>query len=328
MQETHNITSTTPDIHSLETATPVKRLWNPHGNLIIHAGPVVCRVSREMLVEQSRVLREDMLDQSKLSTLRVFEGCPVLEFPHGSAETVHFLEAIFEPNSFAGPASFESIAAVLRLSSEYEVSRLKSKALLHLSSIYPTSFAEFCSESWVPPPSDSIIPAIQLAREHSVDWILPVAFYLFCAEMTAKRLLFGVEYRGEKMVLCLNDIGLCYDAERQIRTPEAYQRYISFFLGAGCTAGIDCERSRGVVLTEFFADLGVLPQGAAWRPDLNLCSTCRSDMEQTRADHARSMWEKLPGVFGLPDWTVLNDMKDVALKDPYTPQLFITYTAA
>ncbi|KAJ6582775.1 hypothetical protein B0H10DRAFT_1962415 [Mycena sp. CBHHK59/15] len=79
------------------------------------------------------------------------------------------------------------IAGVRCLSSKYQIPSLARKALAHLSSMFiNVGFARSCRRG-------QILPVILLARELSLDWILPVAFYHFCL-MDATALIDGMEY--------------------------------------------------------------------------------------------------------------------------------------
>jgi hypothetical protein len=56
---------------------------------------MVFRIYGGMLSKQS-VVFEKMLGPLENATRDVFDGCPVLHIPYGSAETAHFLAAIFD----------------------------------------------------------------------------------------------------------------------------------------------------------------------------------------------------------------------------------------
>ncbi|KAJ6568620.1 hypothetical protein B0H19DRAFT_1256365 [Mycena capillaripes] len=291
------------------------------GNLIVHAGSLTFRVYREMIARQSPVLA-GLLAPQKLSTYPIFEGCRVLQVPHSGTDATHFLAAIFNPNSFDAfftRISFDAIAAVFRLSLTYRMPSLQRKALTYLSSVYPTTLVEFASAGLDPSYCrDQILPVIHFARAHSLHWILPLAFYRYCLEMTWHTQVHGVEYGGASVVLSYTDQELCHNAERTMRethTAAMLERY--FKRGGECLGGAECRKSRmdeGAVL---LVGLRSMPDVIAWepQPESRLCAACLEDWQRWHAKQLQSFWDHLQGLFDLPDWTVLNDQKDAALHE-------------
>ncbi|KAJ6541210.1 hypothetical protein DFH09DRAFT_1368319 [Mycena vulgaris] len=305
---------------ALATLERAEGLWDPEGNLIIHAEAVLFRVSRWMLTKQSPVL-EEMLAPFKITTYDTFDdGCPVLHVSFGSAETAHFLAAIFDPDSFnhlLRHISFDAIAAVLRLSTAYQISGLRQTALIHLSSKYPTTLADFSRTGLSPSYCrDQILPVIQLAREHAVDWILPLAFYCFCLGMTGRTLMSGVDYG---VVLGVADQTICYDANSAMRAERAsaiLARYETRLGDEGCTGGEPCRRSRFREADTLLHSINsVLDLFRRWEPEAgsNLCGACLADMRQWHVNQMQAGWDGLPAMFGLPDWTILNQLKEATL---------------
>jgi hypothetical protein len=52
-----------------------------------------------------------------------------------------------------------------------------------------------------------------------------------------------------------------------------------------------------------------------WGDDLDVCSSCEDAMRTAHLTAKRKVWDELPTVFGLPDWTTLMKMKDDAIAD-------------
>ncbi|KAF7339014.1 BTB domain-containing protein [Mycena venus] len=295
------------DTISLSTFERASGLWFKDGSLIIHADPLIFRVSRDMLAQQSPTL-EELLRPQKLATYDVLDGCPVLQVPHNPAEVSHFLAAIFKPSSFDSfftRISFDVIVAVFRLSTIYQIPGLPRKALtlplLRVSN------------------KDQILPVIQFAREHSIDWILPQAFYRYSLEMTGENQVFGVEYGGAQVVMSPNDQARCHNALFAMcttHTAAILERYVTRVSDRGCTGGATCRESR---LDEGWALLqrvGTIPNVfLSWTPQANsqLCAVCLEDMQHWNLNQRESFWNDLPGLFELPDWATLNELKDAAL---------------
>lgn len=216
--------------------------------------------------------------------------------------------------------TFEAIAAVHRLSSAYRIPELQRKALILLSSAYPTTLAEFCDIS-SSDCRDQTLRVIQFAREYSIHWILPLAFYRFCLEMTPQTLFHGVD----SVVLSVEDQGLCYEAEKlmvsshldNLLARHAIANRVDVF---GCTGGDACRESRVIEADALLhTSLTSLPDIVSpWAPEprSNLCQSCLEDMHRRHMQWRQAFWDDLPGVFELPEWGVLNEMKETALREP------------
>ncbi|KAJ6540451.1 hypothetical protein B0H19DRAFT_1239718 [Mycena capillaripes] len=199
--------------------------------LEVFAASIISRVQQSMErcvpTEQclhglrGRAIRGDLAPADTIYD--IFGGCRVLQVPQSGTDAAHFLAAIFNSKCalYLSPApnttpqlfssfdalftrvSFDAIAAVFRLS------------LTYLSSVYPTTPAEFASAGFDPSCCrDQILSVIHFARSHSLHWILPFAFYRYCLEITWRTQVHGVEYGGAKVVLSYADQELCYNAER------------------------------------------------------------------------------------------------------------------
>ncbi|KAJ7437426.1 hypothetical protein FB451DRAFT_1449734 [Mycena latifolia] len=324
MHSTEILTSmNTASLATLDRAD--SSLWYSDGNLVIHAGHMIFRVYRGMLARQSPLLRE-MVSPSKLSTYGVIEGCPVLDIPHSASETAYFLAAIFDANSFdslLGRISFDAIAAVLRLSSEYQIPELRRKALILLSDVYPMSLLQFSRMELAPSYGrDQILPVIELARAHGADWILPLAFYRFCLEMTGRSLMYGVEYDGTQVLLSSADAAACHDALAAIhaqRLADVLARYQTRLADTGCTGGDACRTSRfreADTLLQRLTDLPELFISWAPEPGSRLCAACLAEMHDWHCVRTEAAWDGLPAMFGLPGWTTLEKLKSAALGEP------------
>ncbi|KAJ7233718.1 hypothetical protein B0H12DRAFT_167140 [Mycena haematopus] len=300
----------------------INSLWFDDGNLIIQAGTHLFRIFRGMLVKHSLVF-EELLSSQNLSTYEVFDGCPILVVPQDGIAVGHFLAAIYNPNSFDQLISrieFDAIAAVFCLSTIYQIPGLPRKALTLLSSAYPTSLAEFVDVGFGPSYCrDHILPVIQFAREHSIDCILPLAFYRYCLEMTGDTQAYGVEYGGVRVVLGLADQKRCYDAHSAMcaaNKAAVLDGYATRVSDVGCTGGTECQTSRLHEGAKLLPRLGSLPDILlSWAPqaDSQLCSGCLKKMQQWDLHLRQSFWDDLPCLFDLPDWAVLNQLKSATL---------------
>ncbi|KAJ7652774.1 hypothetical protein DFH06DRAFT_1205638 [Mycena polygramma] len=217
----------------------------------------------------------------------------------------------------------EAITAIFRVNLDYQVPSLSRKALALLSSVYPTTLADFTSAGLSPSYCrDQIMPVIQFARAHSIDWFLPLALYRYCLEGTPRDLAKGIEYGGMRVILSREDEGLCAGARASLvatATDAFEQRFVN--RGGECAGGADCRNSRideGAVLHARLLRLRFMPRlDFVWtpQPGSKLCGSCLEDMHRWHVQQCESVWDSLPGLFDLPDWNTLNKMKDAALPE-------------
>ncbi|KAF7337335.1 hypothetical protein MSAN_02259000 [Mycena sanguinolenta] len=174
-------------------------LWFPDGTLVLRAETHLFRVFPGILAAKSGVF-EDMLAFPQPQKGESYDGCPLVHLSDSSADTTHFLKAIFHYDYFEQwPArvEFDVVAGVLRLSQKYQVEPLRKRALVHLSHRYPVTLSEFgTTDGWHDP-----IAVVNLARHVSADWILPVALY-HCAWLEPEDFL-DVSLSPSDRLLCL-----------------------------------------------------------------------------------------------------------------------------
>jgi hypothetical protein len=242
------------------------------------------------------------------------------------AHRAHDARSVFDPNSVR--LSFDLIAGLLRLSAHYNVTSLKRKALAHISAPYPTRLRAFNAGLGPSYARDArIAPLVHLARSLSIDWILPVALYRFCMELSGDTLFGDLEpERGglEQSGLSIADRRACYDAAmalRSARTATVLARFRGRMAAcAGCTSADVCRSARvleGAALLD--EGLDCIPDLAAvWAPSASLkeelCDVCLAEMHGWHEGARHALWEGLPALFGLPEWAVLNAMKEEALQ--------------
>ncbi|KAJ7132735.1 hypothetical protein C8R46DRAFT_818567, partial [Mycena filopes] len=121
--------------------TRAEGLWFEDCGLIIQAETTLFRVSRDFLAMRSPVFG-DMLALPTPKDAELMEGCPFVRLPDSAEDVTYFLKALiysefFEP--YPAKTIFPIIAGVLRMSHKYQVDVLRKRALVHLSSLYPTT---------------------------------------------------------------------------------------------------------------------------------------------------------------------------------------------
>ncbi|KAJ7142755.1 hypothetical protein C8R44DRAFT_761047 [Mycena epipterygia] len=190
----------------------VDEVWFQDGTLIIEAEGSLFRVYGGLLGAESPVFH-DMLDFPQPDGAESIDGCPLVHLSDSAPDVNCFLKALFDYKFFPplpNATNFDTIVGILRLSKKYQVDQLHKRALAHLSSGFPMSAGDYPgSASWILRKSDNT-RVILLARELSIDWVLPVAFYGLCTA-AIDPLLNGVYIDGVRMKLSPKDKLICLE---------------------------------------------------------------------------------------------------------------------
>ncbi|KAJ7210599.1 hypothetical protein C8J57DRAFT_1401007 [Mycena rebaudengoi] len=219
----------------------VNELWFNDCGLVIRAGNLLFRVSGEILATKSPIFH-DMLQIPQPPSSEMVDGCPVVQLHDHPADATNFLRAVFDSEFFEpypSETDFETIHGVLKLSNKYLVDYLRRRALVHLSSRYPSSLDMWTnlSPSWTPRP-----------REVSALWVLPTAFYALCvaASHSSRVLSRGVTFQDRVVKLTEADLEIFLDGS--CRQREAASTILQFLWHPeslpGCHTGSRCFHAR------------------------------------------------------------------------------------
>ncbi|KAJ7611824.1 hypothetical protein FB45DRAFT_803914 [Roridomyces roridus] len=127
-------------------------LWFEDGNLVIQAENSHFRVHRGILAACSPVF-QDMLSFPQPPDSELVEGCPIVRLQDSAEEVAVFLKALFKPNyfmPFPAQTEYAIIRGCLRLGNKYGVVHLRIRALVHFSSRYRTSLADWDAARYSP----------------------------------------------------------------------------------------------------------------------------------------------------------------------------------
>ncbi|KAK7045023.1 hypothetical protein R3P38DRAFT_2882176 [Favolaschia claudopus] len=171
-------------------------LWFKDGTLVLRAGGSSFRIYGGFLADRSPAFR-DILGLPESKDAPQIDGCPVVELSDGENDLRCFLKALFDYDFFPpypAKTDFATLSGIIRLSTKYRVESLRQRALAHLSSAFPSDPTEFSpgSASWSLE-GPEWLRVILFAREMSLDWIIPLAFYRVCAFCTPAQILNGVD---------------------------------------------------------------------------------------------------------------------------------------
>ncbi|KAJ6605996.1 hypothetical protein DFH09DRAFT_896989 [Mycena vulgaris] len=323
-------------------------LWFEDGNLVIQAGNSQFRVYRGILAARSPVF-QDMLSFPQPPDSELIEGCPLVRLPDAETEVTEFLKAIFIPEylpAFPAITTFPVIAGCLRLSHKYEVAYLRRRALIHLSSGYRTTLAEWDSSfydeesmgrraseitSW-PIPNDlaNNICVVQLAREVDALWVVPLALYRLSGRLSQQKALgtgvfHGTVYNGTSTSLSLQDQQSLLSGHR-IQITSTTTKILQFFFYPldieGCEFPTYCLRERFYAMElnrEMINDCSSFPLSVwaedDWETLSNVCSACLPVLKRTHEEARQAFWDRLPRMYELPPWEELERMKFAAIGD-------------
>ncbi|KAJ7184642.1 hypothetical protein C8R46DRAFT_938626 [Mycena filopes] len=319
----------------------VQELWFEDGNIILQAGNTQYRVFRGILAARSPVF-QDMLSFPQPPASELVEGCPLVHLHDSATEVTVFLRALFDSGYFL-PYPFATdlniLSGTLRLSHKYGVEFLRRRALIHLSSSYPTTFSDFEAifihpnedlplfkcPSWIRPESLPYkIFIVHLAREVEALWILPLAFYSLGISFTSlgPAIFHGTNYNGVSATLSLEDqksFVAGHNAQSMAVTDDILRFLIQPFEIDGCE-GQGCYQRRLAALeaSRAFRQIDPCHPLAIWDHEgwelLNeICSVCIDSLDGTHAEAQQKFWDGLPGIYGLPSWKELEAMRAAAV---------------
>jgi hypothetical protein len=213
------------------------------------------------------------------------------------------------------------------MSHKYEVYPLRKRALTHISAFHPTTLLEYealgASPPWfiellAPTVTSGFPEMVVLARELSIDWILPVSFHRVCEFAEERRILrgdMGLEDKVRVMAAC------------RMLEATAMTEVLDFLWPDGQSGSCPnkrCSKSRFECRRTVekkrvrLSDVAPRMPLEIWKVGdwdrLDVCNVCLSSMKVAHQEAKQSIWDSLPTMFGLPEWSELEKMKAEAFK--------------
>ncbi|KAJ6497138.1 hypothetical protein C8R47DRAFT_1041832 [Mycena vitilis] len=311
-------------------------LWFEDGNIVVQAEDYQFCLLKSFLTRKSSVFQDTFSIPQPEESERI-NGCPVVRIYDSAVDAVHFFSALFDPETFLpppAPTTFEKVAAVLRLSTKYDVEYLRKRALTHLSSAYPTSLAQWREGALplatFPVLRSDALATINLAREVDCRWVLPTAFYDYCKFTGPAEIFRGTTQDGLLLSLPAPDTPLCLEARE---TQREASKDLEHFLTAPLEKCVPnpspsangkeqgCLGSRFVWLRY----LQRLRQDGVWLDPTepwehwdhfadHVCAPCLLSCQKKYEDARQAVWLSIPGMFNLPGWTELEAERSKALE--------------
>ncbi|TFK53954.1 hypothetical protein OE88DRAFT_1732693 [Heliocybe sulcata] len=262
--------------------TKSKDLWFDDGNIVIQAESTVFKVHRSILALNSAVFK-DMFAVAQPEDGEQFADCPLVNVQDESDAMSHFLKAMYIPGYTEAITDFLQIASVA----------------------YPPNTAPQVLHP------DKLLT---LAQECNLRIFLPATMNQLC--------LLGHDYMidhvpaREDIKLCLAGRQTIIDAWRKlVGLPPLAPEDRSLLLFRSSRSDCCQQQTRDLTMVPgIFAimsdskihvhDAEAIKKisSAAWQ---KLCVDCASTLRRNVERARQSIWNDLPGMFGLPPWTEL-----------------------
>ncbi|KAJ7192561.1 hypothetical protein GGX14DRAFT_479899 [Mycena pura] len=321
-------TSTTDQTSAL---TEAEGLWFLDCGLIMQAENTLFRVSGDLLELHSPIFRHMLSRSLPITATMDMDGCQLVMLPDTAADITVFLKALIYYDFFEPPPGRTTLAilsGVLRMSARYKVDALYKRALAHLSAVHPTTLSGYKELEMRGGPnsllgdleeySSSYIEVIVLAREFEIDWILPFAFYQLCRFAYEADVIEGPMTSDDKTRWVVGCRTLDGSENSRILDFLWSPEYIQGCTWDKCIDYRSTCRKRADKRSRFDADTSrILPLEVWTRTNwkgLDACDVCLSEMKKAYGAAKKSFWSRLPEIFALPKWSVLEKMKAEALK--------------
>lgn len=217
------------------------------------------------------------------------------------------------------------IAAYLRLGKKYEITQLHTEALDILQSEFPSSLAEFHQSGRSIRIANfklaTIVGVINLARETRTHVVLPAAFYDLCDYGTDIQGIMMATGQGsqdspdspslsshDRLLVALGGhrlLGLKIDVTYAWKDSA----YDDTPVNLRCSTHQSCIAA---IKSAFFNDISFSGSRynalISWEDihwDEPMCHLCVAQAKRKHDEGRARVWDRLPGIFGLPDWPEL-----------------------
>ncbi|KAF7331341.1 BTB domain-containing protein [Mycena kentingensis (nom. inval.)] len=318
-----------------------EELWFSDGNIVLEAGHRQFKVFHGILGARSTIFR-DMLAMPQPPNREMADGCPLVKLPDAAEDMTAFLKAIYDSSFFLpypSPVDIDVVLGILAVSDKYDVPDLRRRALVHLSSGFPTTLAGRDLQASNPPPLER--PSWRTVSQHAVN-LMPRIVYLarFLAPWILPMALYRISgYQADEVyqsVLAVFDRNAEFAfTEEQARTflaghtslvRETTSSTIAAYTSPpsvdGCLTPENCLLRRITILdlvqrflvqTPSHFTLWGLHETNVEALLPQLCAICAPELQATHKAARQSLWDRVPGMFSLPPWSELEQLKLEAL---------------
>ncbi|KAL1938094.1 hypothetical protein VTO73DRAFT_11923 [Trametes versicolor] len=311
--------------------------WIEDGNIVLVASGVGFCVYRGLLAGQSEVFR-GMLALPNPVEPEQYNEIPVVRLSDSKEDLRHLLRALLPSQKplfyryvpSRDPIPSAMLSAVIRLAHKYGFTELESQGIACLKTFYTHDFDTWQRAKRFETPLPfrlydfSPIEVIHIARLTDTPTLLPIAFYQCATEgdVIAKLAEGHTREDGTSVKLDADDLLRCLKGQRYFAN-RGFSTFTYLFDAVPdkhCTKRKDC----GDILQSIRAEAEdhmrdyesiLCPLELWWHspyryyepqdrwPENELCSCCFSMMKKRDRDEREEIWDDLPGVFSLPEWS-------------------------
>ncbi|KZP29333.1 hypothetical protein FIBSPDRAFT_1038996 [Athelia psychrophila] len=273
------------------------------------------KVYKGLLAANSTVFADMFLvPQPPPSKGELIEGCTVIRLSDSAVDVTYVLEALCKRRHATAhePVSIAIVAAFVRLGQKYQIDAVLSEALGRLYYEFPDDLDDVDeADNWtkISESAGIFIDVANLAREQNLLSALPLALR-YCSLEDSDDIVKGVA-REDHTVATLSPINervvlAAKDPLLRLQSTTTFSWLIAngsddFAMPACCNT----ERMQ-LVVSKFFP----LPEYdglKSWEEgwEDSICAACVVKAKALHASGRQRYWNKLPSIFGLPDWEEL-----------------------
>ncbi|KAF7305459.1 BTB domain-containing protein [Mycena chlorophos] len=306
--------------------------------LIIQAENTLFRISRDFLALNSTVFR-DMLTLPTPQEAESIDGAPLVRLPDAAKDVEYMLKALLYSDFFYPPplpTTLDTLVRILRMSHKYDIPTLRKRAFAHLDAMHPTSLEAHSAlpkgtATWftgAQPTGSECLEVLLLARQFSLDWILPLAYYRVCMYTSDLEIIDSALLPSEEKAALVTGCRMLQarDTPRVLAFLEVEED--EFCEDVAPSTGCASIRNN-IRLAIKYASTGRDPHAEVkdnlplevwvesnWEDSFdNLCRNCKIGWRRNYASRKAQFWASLPSIFGLPGWTELEQSKALADAD-------------
>ncbi|KAF7365478.1 BTB domain-containing protein [Mycena venus] len=288
--------------------------WFDDGNIILQVESTQFRLTKGMLSMHSNVFR-DMFMIPLPPDQPTIENCPVVTLSGDTPEDWnHLLGVMFPRSLLQGKPTAGLLAGVLRLSKKYDIPLFREDCIWRLKAEFPSTLKEhdkFLSWAFIRDESDILFPLASLAREIGLHSILPVIYYRIVAstgENGYMNMVLDETAPGFSTVdrlACMRGYIKLLDLQSQ--TTMSWLDVKKIPVGV-CQQRPDCRKQMHKIIRDLHGaqrlEISAIHEWVSdW--DTDLCELCTKEALKIFQDGRKECWNKLPSVFGLPEWDEL-----------------------
>ncbi|KAJ6487702.1 hypothetical protein C8R45DRAFT_994060 [Mycena sanguinolenta] len=307
-------------------ATPVRsKIWMLYGDVILEAEGTQFRVNRDVLAQQSSLLK-DMFGVPFANEAAAVEGCPIVRVTGTAKDWELLLGVLYHPFSSSACRPFDVVASMLRLGRKYDIPAAKDDASSRLHAEFPAEFQAWNSRdeflTTIEDHSPSIyLDLLNLSYECGVYSCIPTLGLECLVNHSLDTLVAGILRSDGSRAILTSDIKLtlAIAAERIV----GFQKKALVWLeGDAIIPHKSCRTHKTCIEQKMdihhMAAWKLKDQNLVhdvrftihpWDPDWSgkLCDVCEEAAKDYYENSRHKGWELLPTFFGLGKWKDLSD---------------------